>query len=82
VDVTGAGNSFLGGLAAGLKLTGGNVVEATLYASVSSSFVIEQGGLPTVTNGGTWNGDQPRRRLAELRNRFNTNLGGSVNPEC
>jgi len=75
VDVTGAGNSFLGGLAAGLEFTGGNVLEATFYASVSSSFVIEQGGLPTITNSEMWNGDQPRRRLAELRSRFNRSIG-------
>jgi len=72
VDVTGAGNSFLGGLAAGLELTGGDVLESTLYASVSSSFVIEQGGLPALTGDETWNGDQPSRRLAELRSRLST----------
>jgi len=71
VDVTGAGNSFLGGLAAGLFFTQGDVYEATFYASVSASFTIEQAGLPTLsraTNSNTtqWNGDFPQRRLKEL----------------
>ncbi|KAF8633672.1 hypothetical protein AX15_001283 [Amanita polypyramis BW_CC] len=69
VDVTGAGNSFLGGLAAGLLLTG-NVVEATLYASVSASFVIEQEGLPLLSSGNIWNNDSPQRRLELLRRRM------------
>jgi len=62
VDVTGAGNSFLGGLAAGLHLTG-DIVEATLYASVSASFVIEQQGLPILSTEGCCNNDSPQRRL-------------------
>lgn len=64
VDATGAGNAFLGGLAAGLTLTNNNVHEAMFYASVSASFVIQQFGLPSYdpkTN--TWNGDSPRRRV-------------------
>ncbi|VDC06889.1 unnamed protein product [Peniophora sp. CBMAI 1063] len=72
VDVTGGGNSFLGGLAAGLKLAKGDVYKAVLYASVSASFVIEQFGLPKLSkrasandDGETeeWNGDSPHRRL-------------------
>ncbi|GBE79246.1 Ribokinase-like protein [Sparassis crispa] len=78
VDVTGAGNSFLGGLAAGLLFTDGDVHEATLYATVSASFTIEQEGLPrlthTETNDGEaieeWNRDLPRRRLKELQRRL------------
>ncbi|KAI0637860.1 Ribokinase-like protein [Trametes polyzona] len=75
VDVTGAGNSFLGGLAAGLVLTNGDVYEATLYASVSASFTIEQEGIPRLTHedGGQverWNGDAPERRLKELQERL------------
>ncbi|KAI0370226.1 Ribokinase-like protein [Pilatotrama ljubarskyi] len=78
VDVTGAGNSFLGGLAAGLVLTNGDVREATLYATVSASFTIEQEGLPrlTDTTGADgqkvehWNGDLPHRRLRELQDRL------------
>jgi len=75
VDVTGAGNSFLGGLAAGLAVTSGDIEEAMLYASVSASFTIEQPGLPTITRSLTaavpeeWNNDTPYRRLADLRER-------------
>ncbi|KAF6762757.1 Ribokinase-like protein [Ephemerocybe angulata] len=72
VDVTGAGNSFLGGLAAGLLLSKGDVLEAAYYASVSASFVIEQQGLPTLLEkdgGASWNGDSPQRRVDELRSR-------------
>jgi len=70
VDVTGAGNSFLGGLAAGLLLEDGDIYKATYHASVAASFTIEQEGLPTVSvaNDKTqWNGDTPQRRLEELR---------------
>ncbi|TEB35435.1 Ribokinase-like protein [Coprinellus micaceus] len=74
VDVTGAGNSFLGGLAAGLKLKGSDVFEATFYASVSASFVIEQQGLPKLSVGTestvTWNGDSPQSRVDALRARY------------
>ncbi|KIK65488.1 hypothetical protein GYMLUDRAFT_240015 [Collybiopsis luxurians FD-317 M1] len=65
-DVTGAGNSFLGGLAAGIQLSGGDVYKATLYATVSASFVIEQSGLPTITQT-LWNNDSPSRRLETLK---------------
>jgi len=71
VDVTGAGNAFLGGLGAGLRFTQ-DVYEATLYASVSASFVIEQEGLPLAEadeGSWKWNGDLPQRRLLDLRNR-------------
>lgn len=74
IDVTGAGNSFLGGLAAGLLLTGGDFCEATLYAAVSASFVIEQSGLPVLsvhseTGLEEWNNDIPQRRVDALRQR-------------
>ncbi|KAJ7283869.1 Ribokinase-like protein [Mycena rebaudengoi] len=72
VDVTGAGNSFLGGLAAGLLLERGDVYKATLYASVSASFIIEQEGLPSISVAAEttqWNGDTPERRLKELETR-------------
>ncbi|KAL1761399.1 Ribokinase-like protein [Schizophyllum commune] len=71
-DVTGGGNSFLGGLGAGLIKCKGDVYEATYYASVSASFIIQQFGLPLmeVTENGTlWNGESPEKRLAELRRR-------------
>lgn len=76
MDVTGAGNSFLGGLAAGLVKTGGDLIEAVLYASVSASFTIEQSGLPRITREGIageteeWNGDTPLRRLTALQQRM------------
>jgi len=74
VDVTGAGNSFLGGLAAGLLLENGDVYQAAFYASVSASFIIEQQGLPTLSLNSQsemeeWNEDSPRSRLEALRRR-------------
>ncbi|KAG9124934.1 hypothetical protein FRC07_009626 [Ceratobasidium sp. 392] len=79
VDVTGAGNSFLGGLSAGLLLASGNVREAAMYATVSAGYTIQQSGPPRVeykrdkSSGEItelWNGDLPRDRLANLRNRL------------
>jgi len=70
VDVTGAGNSFLGGLSAGLYKADGDVFEAVYYASVSASYIIEQVGLPRLTGSigkEKWNGDEPHKRLAKLR---------------
>jgi len=85
VDVTGAGNSFLGGLAAGLLLAKGNVYEATYYATVSAGFIIEQEGLPNLslkTMAGNsveeWNGDSAQRRLEELRTRHRRNENAYV----
>ncbi|KAF8309633.1 Ribokinase-like protein [Clavulina sp. PMI_390] len=75
VDVTGAGNAFLGGLVAGLELSSGDLVEACLYATVSASYTIEQKGLPILTTSGQtpaneiWNGSHPSERLASLRQR-------------
>ncbi|KAJ7667811.1 Ribokinase-like protein [Mycena polygramma] len=72
VDVTGAGNGFLGGLGAGLLFEDGDIFKASFHASVAASFIIEQEGLPTVSlvNGSTqWNGDSPQRRLDELKKR-------------
>lgn len=40
---------------------------ATLYASVSASFVIEQEGLPILSTEGFWNNDSPHRRLELMR---------------
>jgi len=71
VDVTGAGNAFLGGLGAGLRFTQ-DISEAVLYASISASFIIEQEGLPVIEpDGGSWkwNADSPQRRLSDLRHR-------------
>ena len=86
IDVTGAGNAFLGGLSAGWELAAGVsgaeiVLEAALHASVSASFTIEQYGLPTLDEGArfarvgmgeTWNGDVPLRRLKLLKERVET----------
>ncbi|KAJ3824288.1 Ribokinase-like protein [Lentinula raphanica] len=73
VDVTGAGNSFLGGLGAGLLLADGDVYEAAFFASVSASFIIEQSGLPAFTSSADgseqWNNESPLRRLEALRRR-------------
>ncbi|KAF9485382.1 Ribokinase-like protein [Pholiota conissans] len=71
VDVTGAGNSFLGGFVAGMVLCDGDIYAATLHATVSASFVIEQEGLPAFDKGSpaAWNGDSPLRRLEELKKR-------------
>lgn len=71
VDVTGAGNAFLGGLMAGLYLENENVRQACLYGSVSSSYVIEQYGLPGMQQDGTWNKeDKPTQRLHAMRTRL------------
>ncbi|GAA5958664.1 hypothetical protein JCM8115_000317 [Rhodotorula mucilaginosa] len=70
VDVTGAGNSFLGGLMAGLVLYPDDLPTAVRCGAVSASFVIEQFALPKLTRDadGTerWNGVKPADRLAEL----------------
>ncbi|KIP12869.1 hypothetical protein PHLGIDRAFT_20867 [Phlebiopsis gigantea 11061_1 CR5-6] len=74
VDVTGAGNAFLGGLSAGLLLAQNDIYRATLYAAVSASFIIEQEGMPRLktqsNDSGSltelWNDDEPQRRLNKL----------------
>ncbi|GAA5959282.1 hypothetical protein JCM21900_003914 [Sporobolomyces salmonicolor] len=75
VDVTGAGNSFLGGLMAGLVLYPDDLVTAVQCASISASYTIEQFGLPSmqVDEQGVerWNGSSPADRLAEVRTRSN-----------
>lgn len=56
-------------------LTDLSVQQATLYATVSASFTIEQEGLPSIKYTSpsveTWNGDEPLRRLEVLRKRQN-----------
>ncbi|KAM0750778.1 Ribokinase-like protein [Meredithblackwellia eburnea MCA 4105] len=73
IDVTGAGNSFMGGLMAGLELHPDNLVLATQMAAVSASFIIEQYGLATLstTTDGIelWNGASPIERLEEMKKR-------------
>jgi hypothetical protein len=39
---------------------------AMLYATVSASFIIEQEGLPSLSDG-LWNSDTPQHRLANFR---------------
>ncbi|GAA6012021.1 hypothetical protein JCM11491_000138 [Sporobolomyces phaffii] len=73
VDVTGAGNSFLGGLMGGLVLHPDDLKTAVECASVAASFIIEQFGLPSVQRDRdgveTWNGSSPTERLCEIQDR-------------
>lgn len=81
VDVTGGGNSYLGGLTAWLAThdepytnpAEDDVIEwlrgALASGAVSASFAIEQLALPRLETNSideTWNGDRPQRRLEEL----------------
>ncbi|OXG83439.1 hypothetical protein C349_03002 [Cryptococcus neoformans var. grubii Br795] len=69
VDSTGAGNAFMGGIAAALS-EGKSLDEAVRWGSVAASFAIEQNGLPqlTKTSDGPelWNGQNPQERLTAL----------------
>lgn len=61
---TGAGNSFLGGLCAGILLESPlDIFRAAMYGSVSASFVVQQTGLPVLGMDGKWNGEEPGDRL-------------------
>ncbi|OCF71347.1 hypothetical protein I204_07974 [Kwoniella mangroviensis CBS 8886] len=69
VDPTGGGNSFLGGLLAGLLISQGDMKIASIYAATAASFTIEQRGLPTLTvheDGERWNDEDVWKRLREL----------------
>jgi len=69
VDPTGGGNAFLGGLMAGLLLSGGDLRAASVYASTAASFAIEQRGLPELSSsvdGEQWNNDSPWTRLQQM----------------
>ncbi|GAK64701.1 ribokinase-like protein [Moesziomyces antarcticus] len=79
-DVTGAGNSFLGGFSAYLVQTesqsqldpGTRMREAAMHGAVSASLVIEQLGLPhfdVVDGKKLWNGHTAAQRLELLRDR-------------
>lgn len=79
-DVTGAGNSFLGGFSACLIQTEHDsssdqvkrVKEAAMHGAVSASLVIEQLGLPhfdVQAGKETWNGEAASDRLDSLRAR-------------
>lgn len=72
VDPTGAGNAFLGALAIELQQNGGDAVEASVKASVASSFVVEQVGLPVLRGdpgAETWNGVSVASRMEEYERR-------------
>lgn len=83
VDVTGAGNSFLGGLMAGLELYPDDLFTACRCAAISASFIIEQFGLPSLTSDAAtgaelWNGSSPRDRLAEMSARSSNTATSSI----
>ncbi|WVQ82954.1 hypothetical protein IAT38_005090 [Cryptococcus sp. DSM 104549] len=69
VDPTGAGNAFMGGVAAALD-EGKTLEEAVKWGSVAASFTIEQNGLPTLTKGEDgkelWNGEDPWERVKAM----------------
>ncbi|KAI6035433.1 Ribokinase-like protein [Pisolithus orientalis] len=83
IDVTGAGNSFLGGLAAGLLLTGGDFCEGKSTHFWGICVVSQQRGVATlyaavsasfvIEQSGLpvlkWNNDIPQRRVDALRQR-------------
>ncbi|EIE88496.1 hypothetical protein RO3G_13207 [Rhizopus delemar RA 99-880] len=70
VDVTGAGNAFCGGYAAGWVQTEQDPVQSALYGAVSASFVVEQIGVPDLSEYEQWNqGPNPVDRLCLLKNR-------------
>lgn len=80
VDVTGAGNGFLGGLCAGLdeglddrqgeSTTEVELILAVIRGTIAASFIVEQVGLPVMTTNelGTeiWNDDLVRDRIERL----------------
>lgn len=73
VDPTGGGNGFMGGLMAGMLLSGDNLRAATVYASVGASYIIQQRGLPKfdlTSEGERWNKDDPWRRVNALAARM------------
>ncbi|WVR08771.1 hypothetical protein IAU60_005829 [Kwoniella sp. DSM 27419] len=83
-DVTGAGNSFLGGYVAGLSLTN-DPYEASLYATVSASFTVEQFGIPSLDSqesGERWNGETPHDRLEDLRRRAASGASSPLESGC
>jgi sugar/nucleoside kinase (ribokinase family) len=74
VDVTGGGNTFLGGYVAGWLGSKGDMEEAMCCGHVAASFAIEQIGLPRCekADGGevTWNGKGAIQRLDEYKRRL------------
>lgn len=89
VDVTGAGNAFLGGFTASLIRAGTAIVEISLsqlesaaqYGAVSASLVIEQLGLPDYRVQDElelWNSQEIADRLANMSNRSTLNKSRSA----
>lgn len=85
VDVTGAGNAWLGGFTAGLAMvprkaenepswTLEELKKAAQMGSVSASFVVEQQSLPTLSIDQSglerWNNEQAKTRLHHLQQRW------------
>ena len=68
IDVTGAGNAYLGGMLVGL-CEGNNLVESALFGAVSASFAIEQFGVCPFNDSLIAERD---RRLGEIKNLFET----------
>ncbi|WWC88679.1 uncharacterized protein L201_003592 [Kwoniella dendrophila CBS 6074] len=69
VDPTGAGNAFMGGLAAALNMNL-SLDEAVIWGSVAASFTIEQDGLPVLTKNADkelWNGEDPLKRVKIMK---------------
>lgn len=72
VDPTGGGNSFVGGLAAGLVLSGGDLEVAAIYGNIAASFAIEQIGMPKLVYGDRelWNGQTVDSRIKAYCERY------------
>lgn len=66
VDVTGGGNSSTGGFVTGFCQSGGDIVEAGLYAGISASYILQQYGVPPLID--THLMEQARNKLSVLRN--------------
>ncbi|OCF72945.1 hypothetical protein I204_06175 [Kwoniella mangroviensis CBS 8886] len=69
VDPTGAGNAFMGGLAAALD-SGKSLDEGVIWGSVAASFTIEQDGLSTLSQSNgkeLWNGEGPWERVRIMK---------------
>ena len=73
VDVTGAGNAFLGGYIAGWLNSKGDMEEAMSHGHVAASFALEQIGLPDFKRGNEsealWNGESAMGRLEDYKRR-------------
>ncbi|KAI1485127.1 Ribokinase-like protein [Biscogniauxia mediterranea] len=73
IDVTGAGNTFLGALTTVFQRTR-DLTESAIQATVAASFALEQISLPERTvsqeSGEVWNGVKVSQRLEEYRARL------------